>query len=215
MAVRLFEQIADRISGLIRDGQLGPGDRLPAERDLARLLGVSRPSLRESMVALEMAGLIAKRTGDATYVLGQAAVDNLVPDPPSGLDKYELLENAAMIESQIVSDICEMTEASWEFSEDAPTFLKSFAAPKSYRFHRSLLRRSPNQLLANVGLKLWHARGASEWLKLSNRLKLWDIDRTLVQERRNLLKALDEHDGREARRIMVRSYDRMSKLISA
>jgi DNA-binding FadR family transcriptional regulator len=63
---RVYEQIAEQIQELIRSRALRPGDRLPAERELAAMLGVSRPSVREAMIALEAAGFIEVRTGDGT-----------------------------------------------------------------------------------------------------------------------------------------------------
>src|SRR5206468_4278245 len=51
---RLYRQIADQIRTLIRSGEFSAGSRLPPERDLARQLGVSRPSVREALIALEM-----------------------------------------------------------------------------------------------------------------------------------------------------------------
>ena len=51
---RLYRQIADQIRALIRSGEYGAGSRLPPERDLARQLGVSRPSVREELIALEV-----------------------------------------------------------------------------------------------------------------------------------------------------------------
>ena len=51
---RLYRQIADQIRALIAGGEFTPGGRLPPERDLARQLGVSRPSVRESLIALEI-----------------------------------------------------------------------------------------------------------------------------------------------------------------
>ncbi len=65
---RLYEQVADQIGDLIRSGEFEPGQRLPAERDLAKSLGVSRPVVREAMVALEIAGLVEVRTGSGAYV---------------------------------------------------------------------------------------------------------------------------------------------------
>src|SRR3970040_789954 len=49
---RLYRQIAAQIRGLIGNGEFAPGARLPAERDLARQLRVSRPSLREALIAV-------------------------------------------------------------------------------------------------------------------------------------------------------------------
>ena len=51
---RLYRQIADQIAALIERGEYAAGARLPPERDLAKLLGVSRPSVREALIALEV-----------------------------------------------------------------------------------------------------------------------------------------------------------------
>jgi DNA-binding FadR family transcriptional regulator len=67
-AQRLYEQVAEQISALIAAGEFRPGDRLPPERDLARQLRVSRPVIREAMIALELAGSVEVRTGAGTYV---------------------------------------------------------------------------------------------------------------------------------------------------
>jgi GntR family transcriptional regulator, transcriptional repressor for pyruvate dehydrogenase complex len=64
----LPEEIADRLLNLIRDQQLRPGDRLPAERELARRLGVSRPVLREALRALSLMKVVDIRQGTGTYV---------------------------------------------------------------------------------------------------------------------------------------------------
>src|SRR3954464_15255555 len=65
---RLYRQIADQIRALIGNGTVSPGARLPPERDLARQLGVSRPSLREALIALEIETLLDVRVGSGIYV---------------------------------------------------------------------------------------------------------------------------------------------------
>jgi len=65
---RLYRQIAEQLRGLIASGEFAPGSRLPAERDLARQLGVSRPSVREALIALEVEGWVEVRIGSGIYV---------------------------------------------------------------------------------------------------------------------------------------------------
>ncbi|HLA44865.1 MAG TPA: FadR/GntR family transcriptional regulator [Aggregatilineales bacterium] len=62
------EEISRRILSLLRDRELRPGDKLPPERDLATMLEVSRPSLREALRALALMNIIEIRQGDGTYV---------------------------------------------------------------------------------------------------------------------------------------------------
>ena len=62
------EEISDRLLKMIKDKQLLPGEKLPAERELAAMLQVSRPSLREALRALAIMNIIEIRQGDGTYV---------------------------------------------------------------------------------------------------------------------------------------------------
>ena len=68
---RLYRQIADQLRSLIDRGEYAGGSRLPPERDLAVQLGVSRPSVREALIALEVEGLVEVRMGSGVYVREQ------------------------------------------------------------------------------------------------------------------------------------------------
>jgi len=65
---RLYRIIADQIAARIRAGDFLPGDRLPSERDLVDQLQVSRPSIREALIALEIEGYVEVRVGTGVYV---------------------------------------------------------------------------------------------------------------------------------------------------
>ncbi|MFV2001806.1 MAG: FadR/GntR family transcriptional regulator [Paracoccaceae bacterium] len=80
-AEKLAQAVVRQIELLILRGILRPGERLPAERDLAARLGVSRPSLREAVADLQNRGLVASRAGAGLFVadvLGSAFSDGLV-----------------------------------------------------------------------------------------------------------------------------------------
>ena len=72
---RRFEQVAEQISKLIKKGKLNPGERLPPERELAKQLEVSRPTVREAMIALEISGMVEVRVGSGIYVLNTSIPD--------------------------------------------------------------------------------------------------------------------------------------------
>jgi DNA-binding FadR family transcriptional regulator len=87
---RLYRQIADQIRALIKSGEFGAGSRLPPERDLARQFGVSRPSVREALIALEVEGLVDVRIGSGIYV--RAPSEGAINDAPEALaGPFELL----------------------------------------------------------------------------------------------------------------------------
>ncbi|WP_211442610.1 FadR/GntR family transcriptional regulator [Collimonas humicola] len=66
---RLYQQIADQLRDMIDRGEYGPGDNLPPERELAKQFGVSRTSVREALIALEVIGIVSVRVGNGVTVL--------------------------------------------------------------------------------------------------------------------------------------------------
>lgn len=71
---RIYRQIADQLKTLIDNKEFPPGSRLPAERELASQLQVSRASVREALIALEVIGLVDVRVGNGVIVCQQPAV---------------------------------------------------------------------------------------------------------------------------------------------
>lgn len=71
-AVRSYLQTASQLRAVIHQLQTEPGARLPPERELAQLLGVSRPTLREALIVLELHNEIEIRVGSGIYVTGKA-----------------------------------------------------------------------------------------------------------------------------------------------
>ncbi len=97
---RLYVRVAKRIADLVLSGDVSPGDKLPSERDLAAMLKVSRPSIREAMVALEVSGLIEVRTGSGIYVADQKLQQPAVI-ADEGIGPFEILEMRLLIEPEV------------------------------------------------------------------------------------------------------------------
>ena len=72
-ARNLSGEVVERIAGEIRSGRLGPGARLPTERELMSALGVSRTVIREAVAALKSEGLVVTRQGSGAFVAADAS----------------------------------------------------------------------------------------------------------------------------------------------
>lgn len=85
--MRVSDQVVQKLQQLIEQDHLNKGDRLPAERQLATRLGVSRPSLREAIQQLNSLGILSSRRGDGTYIQQLPALwsQQLIVDPISTL----------------------------------------------------------------------------------------------------------------------------------
>ncbi len=93
----ISHQITDRVLSLIREQQLRPGDRLPPERELATLMGVSRATLREALRSLSMMNVVELRHGSGTYI--------------TSLEPQLLVENFDLVFSLNDSSFLELIEA--------------------------------------------------------------------------------------------------------
>lgn len=102
---RLYQQIADRVRLLIQRGDYPAGSRLPPERDLANQLGVSRPSLREALIALEIEGSVEIRMGSGVYVCARALQRPGLPIA-MGESPAELMQARSAVEGAVASLAC-------------------------------------------------------------------------------------------------------------
>jgi GntR family transcriptional regulator, transcriptional repressor for pyruvate dehydrogenase complex len=75
---RLYEQLVEQLMDFIESAQLGPGDTLPAERDLAERLGVSRATLAQALVALEVLGVIDVQHGTGAVLVYRPNVPSVL-----------------------------------------------------------------------------------------------------------------------------------------
>ena len=103
LRTRLYEQVAGQISAWITENGLKPGDRLPAERELAQRLGVSRATLSQALVALEVIGVVAVRHGDGTVVT-QSRTRRIVEAIREHADRLpEIIDTRDALETKIAA----------------------------------------------------------------------------------------------------------------
>ena len=157
----LTDEAIDKIKGMITSGELGPGDRLPKEADLAERLGLSRNSLREAVKALSMIRVLDVRQGDGTYVT--SLEPNLLLDALSFvvdfhrddtvlqfLEVRRILEPAATALATTRMTPADLTRLQAVLDElgDAPT-IEALVA-NDLEFHRLIAAGSGNAVLCSL-----------------------------------------------------------------
>jgi DNA-binding FadR family transcriptional regulator len=217
---RLYRQIADQIAALIEGGEYKPGQRLPPERDLAKQLGVSRPSVREALIALEVEGYVEVRMGSGVYVADRrVAASASRRDADSG--PFELIRARWMIESE-----CAALAAKSATKPQVRAIEESVDAMEAARdkgvmplehdrdFHLRIAEATGNSALVLVVETLWDQRASPLFQRLEHHYDtpaLWSV---AIKEHRDIVAAISRHDAGAARSAMRRHMDHAAKRFS-
>jgi GntR family transcriptional repressor for pyruvate dehydrogenase complex len=218
---RLYRQIADQIRALIKSGEYTAGARLPPERDLARQLGVSRPSVREALIALEVEGRVEVRIGSGIYV--RAPVDGATLDSPeAAAGPFELLRARYVIESECAALAAKSArraqvqaiEAALE-EMDREMEAGQQPLPGDRLFHLRIAEATGNGALVHVTKLLWDERSGPLYQQLEHHYDSPELWRAAMNEHRAVLKSIAARDPEAARAAMQRhlnqAYKRFSK----
>jgi DNA-binding FadR family transcriptional regulator len=143
-----YEQIAERLAEDIRSGVLGPGERLPSERDLARTLEVSRASVREALASLALQGVVETRHGAGTFVVGAPPSNGATHDasPSAVLEARTALEPAVARLAAARGQRDETAEKLLAAMEAEPVDIATWNASDRL-FHRQLAAMTGNPVL--------------------------------------------------------------------
>lgn len=217
---RLYRQIADQIRSLIRSGEYAAGSRLPPERDLARQLGVSRPSVREALIALEVEGLVEVRIGSGIYVRAPGEdAKAAAPDAPAG--PYELLRARYVIESECAAlaakaakrtQVQAIEAALDEMDQEMETGHQPLAGDRL--FHLRIAEATGNGALVHVIKLLWDERTGPLYQQLEHHYDSPGLWRAAMNEHRAVLKSIAARDPEAARSAMQRHLDQAYKRFS-
>jgi DNA-binding FadR family transcriptional regulator len=204
---RLYEQVADQIGALVRAGEFAPGQRLPAERDLAKSLRVSRPVVREAMIALEIAGLIEVRVGAGAFVRDKPAA----PAAPinTGHSPSDILSARMLIEGETAA-LAAQRATRLDLAAIAARHEEMIAEHEAGRewrgadlgFHAAIARASGNAALTAVVERLWQEQHAPVFSLLSERVRLRDNWAATVRGHAAILAAIRDGKRKAAREAM-------------
>ena len=191
----------------ITSGKYKPGERLPSERDLAAAFKVSRPTVREAMIALEIRGLAESRHGSGIYVSKHLPARIAGGDLDIGA--FELTEARRLFEGEAAAlaattitaeQLTELEEILAEMvTENARRVYGEMA---DRRFHIAIARATRNTAIAAVIENLWDIRYRSPLCRyMLERARRVGVQ-PRISEHRRILAALRKHDPRAARNAM-------------
>ncbi|MFK8256335.1 FadR/GntR family transcriptional regulator [Erwinia sp. AnSW2-5] len=216
---RLYRQISNLLIGCIKKGQFPAGAILPPERELAKQLGVSRSSIREALIALEITGWVEIRTGNGVYVMN--------PLPQSeGAPAEEEFSLKALIQARQVYEAMTAELAARNGSDDQRAELQEITQDliqlhvndekflrEDKRFHLLIAEMTGNEVLRDMMEYLWNKRKSSRFVRLESHYAESDFPREMNQDHKDIARAIIARDAVQARACMERHlqhvYDRL------
>jgi DNA-binding FadR family transcriptional regulator len=222
---RLYRQIAEQLRSLITAGEFTPGSRLPAERDLAKQFGVSRPSVREALIALEVEGWVEVRTGSGVYVLahaGAAANGHATQVPATEWGPLELLRARRVIEGEIAAmaatharrkDLQSIRDAIDAMAQEVERGVKPLEADRA--FHAAIAQACGNVVLLETVHTYWDARHGPLFERLGGHFESSSVWRLAIAEHEAVLAAIKMRDADGARAAMQHHMDKTNARFSA
>jgi DNA-binding FadR family transcriptional regulator len=221
---RLYRQIAEQVRSLIAGGEFPPGSRLPAERDLAKQLGVSRPSVREALIALEVEGWVEVRTGSGVYVLERPGALNghAVKVPATEWGPLELIRARRVIEGEIAAlaatqakrkHVAAIRGAVQAMQHDADRNVQPLDGDRA--FHTAIAEAAGNVVLLETVQTFWDARRGPLFERLGDYFETVPSWRMAIAEHQAIVDAIAAKDADGARTAMQAHMDKSHARFSA
>lgn len=237
---RIYRQIADQLKQLIDNNEFPPGSRLPAERELASQLQVSRASVREALIALEVIGLVDVRVGNGVIVrqqpdapsrepvMSQAGrnqwtdVDdelNIELDFTAELPPFSLLQTRRLIEPETAALAArnasdeELAAIRQAYEQNCRDNRQGSAThPGDRLFHIRIAQASGNPAYAFIIAHLLGHRYGTMFRSLQQHYTPQDMPHRSESEHLEILTALEARDSRAAKKAMKEHLDAVIKI---
>ena len=202
---RLYRKIFDEISLLIHSGEFVTGSRLPTERELAERFNVSRPTIREAIIALEATNKVTVKTGSGVYVSKAQERDTLLDNE---ISPFEVLEARVLLEGESAALAARMiTEGESlllqkAFSKLERENLNNDTSEADREFHSIIANATHNKVLAHQIHKLWELQENLEHIKEAHHAVCSNQDQKRISGHKQIMIAIINHDSAAARKAM-------------
>ncbi len=203
---RLYQKLAKHLFDDMVAGKFMVGDRLPAERELASQYGVSRPAVREAMIALEVQGLIEVRIGSGAYV---QRIPGSQDQPGFGVTAFELTEARLLIEGEAAAlaatqitdeELSELDGLVRKIADENQ--LPGVSETADRAFHLAIAAATRNSAIVWMVEDLWRLRSESPACALLHEKARTANVRPVVEEHQAIVEALRLRDPHRARGAM-------------
>ena len=214
---KVYEEVAKQLERLILK-KLQPGDKLPAERELAEMFGVSRSSIRDAIRSLELVGLVEPRQGAGT-VVREVSAESLVNPLTTVLARQqisELLDFRKMLEPPLaaraathasVEEVAEMEEILRR--QDEKLRRSELAIEEDSEFHYSVAMASENSVVLKVLDVLMDLLRQTR----ERSLQVEGRPQKSLSGHRRILAAIKRHDALAAEAAMRRHIEDVEEII--
>lgn len=216
---RRYQEVAARVSRYIAEKGLEPGERLPGEIELAKICGVSRPTIREAMVALEIAGEVEILSGSGAYV--RESINPMSLALESGPGPFELLRARMLIEGETAADaalyasVGDLKKIETALAEMRRLVVaKTNAQGMDRQFHVAIGEAARNSVLASIVDGLWAGMFAPMYHRLSHRAGMDQNQAVALKDHEAIFAAIAARDSNEARRAMRRHLQHVEEQLT-
>ncbi|AXR07285.1 FadR/GntR family transcriptional regulator [Salinimonas sediminis] len=211
---RRFWSVVEKLEALINNGTYPVGSRLPAERVLAETYGVSRPTIREAIIALEVRERVEVKTGSGVYVTAAQQAEN----KHQAISAFELTQARALVEGEAAA-LAAATIRQDELTALAQTLTdmeKAATADEAdQQFHEIIAKATRNNAMVSSIQNLWKLRRSEPQIIAAYQdVCSQSIDQRLV-EHTAIYNAIASRDSSAARKAMHNHFNRLINALFA
>lgn len=219
LSERSYQDLAQKIIELAPESDAAGEARLPSERTLAEMFSVSRTSVREAIIALEVQGLVEVRVGSGIYLLQPQAPSHPLHHfkTPSGPGPIETLRARALIEAEVAATAArERRDTDLDQLLDALSQMRSQLADKNAYdaadrlFHLRIAEATGNRVLQHMVQAMWdNARDDPRWDKIEQHFHSEAMRAASLEDHQNIFTAIAARDANQARLAMHQHLERV------
>ncbi|MGS2720174.1 FadR/GntR family transcriptional regulator [Paraglaciecola aestuariivivens] len=205
---RMFWTIVEKIESLIDSGKYLPGSRLPPERELAETFDVSRPTIREAIIALEVRQRVEVKTSSGVYVLENP---NDLPTDVT-VSAFELTQARALVEGEAAALAAgAITEQELKQLNETLIAMENGIEPEKAdrEFHLIISRSTRNNAVLLAVKKFWQLRDSEPDIINAYKNVCDGSDSDRLAEHRNIYLALQNRNAAQARAAMHQHFNRL------